>query len=135
MKKLIALLLALAMVFSLVACGAKEAPAEAETPAEAPVETPAEEAPAEEAPAEEAPAEEEKENVTIEAWIVQSDWSDAWEVMEAKFEEEYPWIDVQSVGEGEATTEFISGRIAADDLPDIIQVDNNQFWQTVADEG
>ncbi len=53
MKKLLALLLALLMVFSMVACGAKEeAPApEAEAPA-------AEEAPAEEAPAEEAPAEE-----------------------------------------------------------------------------
>ena len=45
MKKLIALLLALVMVFSLVACGAKEeAPAEkpAETPAETPAEAPAE---------------------------------------------------------------------------------------------
>ena len=48
MKKIIALLLALVMVFSLVACGSKEeAPATqtpAETPAETPSETPAEEA-------------------------------------------------------------------------------------------
>jgi len=136
MKKLIALLLALVMVASLAACGAKEAAVE-ETPkpVETPVETPVEE-PAEvpEKEPEEAPVEE-KENVTIEAWIVQSDWSEAWVEMEARFEEQYPWIDVQSVGEGEATTEYISGRIAADDLPDVIQVDNNQFWQTVADEG
>ena len=40
MKKLLALLLALAMVFALAACGSSEAPAE---------EAPAEEAPAEEA--------------------------------------------------------------------------------------
>ena len=50
MKKLIALLLALAMVLSLAACGASEAPA---------TEAPAAEAPAAEAPAAEAPAEEE----------------------------------------------------------------------------
>ena len=57
MKKLIALLLALLMVFSLVACGAKEeAPAAEETKTEAPAEE-KEEAPAEE---EEAPAEEEE---------------------------------------------------------------------------
>ncbi len=43
MKKLIALLLALVMVFALVACGAKE-----EAPAETPAETPATETPAEE---------------------------------------------------------------------------------------
>ena len=56
MKKLLALLLALAMVFALAACGSSEAPAEeapAEDAAEAPAEAPAEEAPAtEEAPAE-----------------------------------------------------------------------------------
>ncbi len=55
MKKIIALLLALVMVFALAACGEK-APAE-ETPAEeTPAEAPAEETPAEETPAEEAPA-------------------------------------------------------------------------------
>ena len=53
MKKLIALLLALAMVLSLAACGAKEEP-KAEAPA---ADAPAAEAPVEEAPAEEAPAE------------------------------------------------------------------------------
>ena len=45
MKKLLALLMAVVMVFALCACGGEEAPAE---------EAPAEEAPAEEAPAEEA---------------------------------------------------------------------------------
>ncbi len=49
MKKLIALLLAVLMIVSLVACGAKEAPVE---------EAPVEEAPVEETPVEEAPVEE-----------------------------------------------------------------------------
>ena len=61
MKKILAMLLALCMIFALAACG-ETAPAEtkpAEEPAaEAPAEEPAAEAPAEEAPAEEAPAEE-----------------------------------------------------------------------------
>ncbi len=50
MKKLLALVLALAMVFALCACGAKEAPA-AEKPAEAPAAEKPAEAPAAEAPA------------------------------------------------------------------------------------
>ena len=61
MKKILAMLLALCMIFALAACG-ETAPAEtkpAEEPAaEAPAEEPAAEAPAEEAPAEEAPTEE-----------------------------------------------------------------------------
>ena len=52
MKKMIAMLLALMMVLSLAACGAKEEPAPAPAP-----EAPAAEAPAEEAPAEEPAAE------------------------------------------------------------------------------
>ena len=118
MKKIIALLLALAMVFGLVACGAK-APA-ADAPA-----AEAEKAPA--AEAEKAPAADaaDKEEVTIEVWIAQVDWADAWDVMEAKFEEEYPWIEVEHVGLGEDTT-FLTTRIGANDLPDVIQCNNNQ---------
>ena len=48
MKKLLALLLALVLVFSLCACGQSEAPAEEAPAAEAPAEEPAAEAPAEE---------------------------------------------------------------------------------------
>ena len=61
MKKILAMLLLVSMIFALVACGepAKTEEPAAEAPAEEPVEeAPAEEAPAEE-PAEEAPAEEE----------------------------------------------------------------------------
>lgn len=48
MKKILALLLALVLVFSLCACGQSEAPAEEAPAAEAPAEEPAAEAPAEE---------------------------------------------------------------------------------------
>ena len=121
MKKLIALLLALVMVFSLVACGAKEE-APAETPAEKPAETPAE-TPAEEPAEEPAEAPAEQEEATIEVWIAQVDWADAWDELEAKFEEEHPWIEVEHVGLGE-DAEFLTTRIAANDLPDVIQSNN-----------
>ena len=67
MKKILALLLALVLVFSLCACGQSEAPAE---------EAPAEEAPAEEAPAEEAPAEEETGKVYNVAYLVNGNLGD-----------------------------------------------------------
>ena len=70
MKKLIALLLALVMVLSLAACGAKEEPA-AEAPA---AEAPAAEAPAAEAPAAEAPAEKELITVGFAQVGHESDW-------------------------------------------------------------
>ena len=120
MKKLIALLLALAMMLTIVACGEK-APAETKAPeANKPAETKAPEA--------EKPAE--AEEVTIEVWIAQVDWADAWDAMEAKFEEEYPNIKVEHVGLGEDTT-FLTTRIAANDLPDVIQCNNNQNMDTM----
>ena len=67
MKKILALLLALVLVFSLCACGQSEAHAE---------EAPAEEAPAEEAPAEEAPAEEETGKVYNVAYLVNGNLGD-----------------------------------------------------------
>ena len=63
MKKLIALLLAMIMVFALAACGKTAAPAPAEAPA---AEAPAEEAPVEEAPVEE-PAEVDPMTALVEA--------------------------------------------------------------------
>lgn len=48
MKKFLAMLLALAMVFALAACGRSAAPAATETPAAGATEAPAAEAPAEE---------------------------------------------------------------------------------------
>ncbi len=128
MKKLIALLLALVMVFGMVACGTKsETPADTETPA---VDTPAkeEEPVKEEEPAKDETPSEEHEEVSFEVWIAQVDWADAYDELEAKFEEEYPWIDVQHVGLGEDTT-FLQSRLAANDLPAVIQQSNSPLLE------
>lgn len=73
MKKALALMLALAMVFALCACGKTEAPAAA--PAAAPEAAPAEAAPAEAAPAEAAPAEAEYEETVLKFGTTSSDTS------------------------------------------------------------
>lgn len=93
MKKLIALLLALAMVLSLGACGAKEAP-ETEAPTAPKEETPA---PAE-TPAEPAPAEEENAPVTLSLWIYDDGdvVTDLYEEFAASVNEAYPWITIET---------------------------------------
>ena len=65
MKKVLALFLALAMIFALAACGKAAAPAATEAPAD--------EAPATEAPAAEAPAAEEASGVMSYADYVAAD--------------------------------------------------------------
>ena len=87
MKKILALLLALTMVFALAACGQQAAPAPA-------AEAPAAEAPAAEAPAAEAPAASEV-NLTLWTYPI-GKWGDAAtvEAMIAKFEAANPGIMV-----------------------------------------
>ena len=89
MKKLFALLLALAMVLSLAACGAKEA-------APAATEAPKAEAPAAEAPAAtEAPA---KEPITIklsQTASMEEHHGVCYETLKAYIEEKCPWITVE----------------------------------------
>ncbi len=95
MKKIIAMLLVLAMALSLVACGGSDAPAA--------------EAPKADAPAAEAPKAEGPEAITLKVWAPQVDQRDenSWlPVMLAKFEEAHPeyaitW-DVGVCGEGDA---------------------------------
>ena len=79
---------------------------------------------------------EEHTPVTIEAWIVQTDFSDAWdEQIKPKFEAEYPWITVDAVGIGVANQDFITQKITAEDTPDIWQVDNVQTYYDAVDNG
>lgn len=73
--------------------------------------------------------------VSIEVSIVESDWADGWEQMEKKFESEYPWIDVQEVGLGEDMYKFYASRVAAHNLPDIMQGDLGKPTLDMADEG
>ena len=106
MKKIIALLLALVMALSLVACGGGSA-----------------EAPAAEAPAAEAPAAEGPQAITLKVWAPQVDQEteESWlPTMLAKFEEAHPeytitW-DVGVCGEGDAATLVKNDPAAAADV-------------------
>lgn len=80
-------------------------------------------------------AQPEQEPIVVEAYIVTADWSDAWDIMEERFEKEYPWIDLQSVGMGETGTSWVATRLAANDLPDVTMIDNVEFWQNLIDQG
>jgi len=110
MKKIISLLLALVMILSLAACGAKE---------EAPAET---QAPAAEAPAE-APAAE-KTEVTVIAAQYGTQTADWWAGFEEKFEaanadielvvEVVSWNDINAV---------VDTRVANGQAPDLLNID------------
>ncbi|MCQ2420497.1 MAG: ABC transporter substrate-binding protein, partial [Clostridia bacterium] len=134
MKKIIALLLALVMVLGLAACAAKTEAPKVEEPAKT-EDTKTEEPKAEEPKAEE-PKAEEKENVTIDAYIVATEWGDAFDEMEAGFEAEYPWINVEGISRGGGnSSEYLVSAIASNTLPDLIPVDNDELHRTMVDDG
>ncbi len=123
MKKIIAMLLALVMALSLVACGGNEAPAETNAPAaEAPAEAPATEA---------AP-----EAITLKVWAPQEDQVDdsSWlNQMLVKFEEAHPeyaitW-DKGVCSEGDAKTLVGADPAAA---ADVYMYANDQLGELVA---
>lgn len=130
MKKVTALLLALVMVLGLVACGSKAETPDDTSAAGTNAETKAEETKA----AEETSATEEHEDVTIEVWIAQVDWADAWDEMEERFEEQYPWIQIEHVGLGEDSN-FLQTRLSANDLPDVVQCNNNETMKEMVAQG
>ena len=99
MKKLLALILALCMVFALAACGGSGAPAATEAPADA-------EAPADEAPAAEAPAEKAPEDYTGNL-VLYSSMTDAdLDALISCFNAVYPNVEVEVINgsAGEMTT-------------------------------
>ena len=67
------------------------------------------------------PAYADDEEATIEIWIAQADWADAWDEMKEKFEEEHPNIIIEDAGIQDDAGTFLSTRLAADNLPDVIQ--------------
>lgn len=75
-----------------------------------------------------------KKPVTLETWIVQTDWSDAWDnIMKPRFEAEYPWITLEAVGLG--VQDYIRPRLASGTVPDIWQVDNKPVHFEAIDAG
>ncbi len=106
MKKILALLLAIAMIAAFAACGAKEEadPAVEEAPA---AEAPAEEAPAEEAPADEAPTDE-----------APTDDLTAWK----NYLKEYAVAGAPSEEEGQAVSALIDEAATVEDVEAISQL-------------
>ena len=135
MKKLIALLLAVLMILSMVACAAN-APAKTDEPANTETKTDAAEdtkTPAEETTDNQPADTEEHEPVTLEVFLAQVDWADAWDVLEARFEEQYPWISIEHVGLG-SDADFLQQRLAANDLPDAIQLNNGVMMNALVEQ-
>ena len=118
MKKILALALALCMIFALAACGQQAAPAPAEKPAEA--------APAEAAPAEAAPAEAAPEQTVLKLWCIATE-SDAnrpgYEKAIAEFEAAHPDIKIEweAFENNSYKTKIKAAMMGGDteDLPDI----------------
>lgn len=75
------------------------------------------------------------EPVTIEIEIVDSNWAAQWPELKSAFEAEYPWITVESVGESQDKTQFLASRIAANDLPSVIQVTSSKDILDMIDAG
>ena len=117
MKKLLALVLALAMVFALCACGAKEeAPAVKEEPAK---EAPAAEAPAAEAPAADGTHPEVTGKITVAQH--RTDLEAEFAALIAAFNEVYPNVEVtvETVADYAKT---MAVRIAGGETPDVVEV-------------
>ena len=115
MKKTLALVLALCMVFALCACGKTAAPAATEAaPAEA---APAEAAPAEAAP--EAPAEKSNEDYSGTVTVYSPHDSDPLNAGVAMFEAAYPNVKVEVVADG---TSNLVAKIAAESANPVCDV-------------
>ena len=129
-KKLVSLLTVLLMALSLFACAQQSTeatePAAAETATE----------PATDATADTAVAAEDKTPVTLEVSIVETDFIDAWEdSIKPAFEAQYPWITLEAVALGEEKLTFHQTRVAANDLPPVMQTDVYEFYHELVDEG
>ena len=113
MKKILAMLLALVMIFALAACGQQAAPA-----AEKPAEAPAAEAPAAEAPAAEAPAA--VATGSLKIWVpeatVEFTKAQVAAFMEANPEYAGYEVSVEPVGEGDAASNMLTDVEAGADI-------------------
>lgn len=131
MKKLLAVLLSAVMVLSFAACagntgaaGQTAAPTEKAT--EAAKETTAAAAAAKDA-----------EPVTLELYCVKTENLEAWQELEKRFEALYPNVDLEliTLEFSSGGSEFITARIAADDLPDVLQVSQGGTTSQLLDAG
>ena len=82
-------------------------------------------------------ADEEHEDVVLECYCVKTENQEAWEELEERFEAEYPWVDIEliTLEFSSGSNEFLSARIAADDLPDVLQVSQGNTTRSLIDAG
>ena len=73
--------------------------------------------------------------VSLDINIVQTDWQAHWDEMKSKFETANPNITLNSVGVGESNDSFITKRQASGDMPDVMQVNNNDVFRAIVDKG
>lgn len=120
MKKILALILALCMVFALVACGQPAAPAEtpAETPAEAPAETPAEEI-----------------NLRLYVRYSDDDGIPRIDYSLEKLKEEYPNVNFEIVPKAADGGVQLKTMAATGDMCDIFELDGNDTIASLAQLG
>ena len=132
MKKMLALLLALTMLFTLAACAAQPAADAKETDAPAAQTETAQPAQAEEA------SSDEHEPVTLEflCWgAAEATTADAFNAMLNAFHEKYPWITVEVTESNyDAVNTSLLTRIASNSAPDVAQV-SNQWVATYYEMG
>lgn len=132
MKQVTAVLLAVVMAMSFVACGkTEEQPGAAEQPA-APAEENTVQTPAEV----ETPAEAEKVPVTIQFMhsMVQEERQQVIQDLIDKFQNKYPWITVeQSPTDGDAYDDKLSA-LAGGSMPAVIEVNQNRAKWLVGEE-
>lgn len=114
MKKLLAILISAVMVISLAACEQTETTASATQTTEA-----------------------ETENVTLELYCVKTENLEAWQEIERRFEELYSHVDIEliTLEFSSGSSEFITARIAADDLPDVLQVSQGGVTSQLLEAG
>ncbi len=132
MKKVIALLLALVMVFALVACSAKEEAPKVEEESTVDQKKPVVEEKEEEA----APAKEEKEDVTLTLMCVESLYKEEdMEIFDAFTEE--TGIKIEIIGNpNNMHSDIVGAKIATNELPDIVHFFNGNggFSQLMPEE-
>lgn len=117
MKRIVALLVALLLLLSLAACGANTE---------------------KQANEEKTSSDDQKhENVVIECYTVKTENLEAWQTLEERFEKEYPWVDIEliTLEFSSGSSEFLNSRIAADNLPDVLQLSQGELYWKLIDEG
>ena len=136
MKKLIALLLALAMVFTLFACAAKpaEEPAAEEPAAEEPAaEEPAAEEPAAEEPATEEPVASDKVTITYSYWGTPEEARDTQAILDRfNAENDHIFVELLAIPNEEYTT-TLNAMAAGNQLPDCGIMNENGVLDFAAD--